>query len=132
MEGANLKLIISNASNKPIYEQITEQLKALIVNGEMKTGEALPSIRKLALELRISVMTTKRAYAELENAGFIETVPGKGSFVSSRNRDFLREEYLQKIEEHILKAVEMSKLADVSKKEFLEMVNLLMEDDTDE
>ncbi|HWI47580.1 MAG TPA: GntR family transcriptional regulator [Rummeliibacillus sp.] len=127
-----MKIIISNASNKPIYEQITEQLKALIVNGDLKAGEALPSIRKLALELRISVMTTKRAYAELENAGFIETVPGKGSFVSSSNREFLREEYLRKIEEHISKAVEMAVLADVSKQEFLEIVNLLMEDDPNE
>ncbi|WP_397538446.1 GntR family transcriptional regulator [Rummeliibacillus pycnus] len=127
-----MKIIISNASNKPIYEQITEQLKAMIVNGDLKAGEALPSIRKLAMELRISVMTTKRAYAELENAGFIETVPGKGSFVSSSNREFLREEYLRKIEEHISKAVEMAVYADVSKKEFLEIVNLLMEDDPNE
>ena len=106
-----MKIIISNADPRPIYEQITSQIKNLIITGALKSGEALPSMRFLAKELRISVITTKRAYEELERSGFIETVAGKGSFVSGMNADFLREEHLRIAEEHLQQAVDAAKSA---------------------
>ena len=93
-----MDIIISNASGKPIYEQIITQIKNQILSGALAEGDALPSIRLLAKELRISVITTKRAYEDLERDGFIETFPGKGSFVARKNLDFLREEQYRRIE----------------------------------
>ena len=93
-----MDIIISNASGKPIYEQITVQIKSQILSGALTAGDALPSMRTLAKELRISVITTKRAYEDLERDGFIETVAGKGSFVASKNAEFLREEALRRVE----------------------------------
>ena len=93
-----MDVIISNASGTPIYEQIVAQLKAMILEGELKEGEALPSMRMLAQQLRISVITTKRAYEELERQGFIESYTGKGSFVKAQNAELLREEHLRQIE----------------------------------
>ena len=87
-----MKIIISNSSDKPIYEQIVAQIKGMIIGEELKGGEALPSMRSLAKDLRISVITTKRAYEELEREGFIETVTGKGSFVAARNMEMIREQ----------------------------------------
>ena len=100
-----MEIIISNASDKPIYEQITSQMKALILSGELAEGERLPSIRALANDLRISVITTKRAYADLEELGFIETVQGKGSFVAGGNCEFLREERLRRVESLLDQAI---------------------------
>ena len=94
-----MELIISNASSKPIYEQITGQIKAMILSGELAEGEQLPSIRALANSLRVSAITTKRAYADLEADGFIETVQGKGSFVAGGNAELIREEQLRQVEE---------------------------------
>lgn len=119
---------LSNVSDKPIYEQITDQLKQAILSGKLVTGEALPSIRALARELKISVMTTKRAYADLERDGFIETVAGKGSFVAERNQDFLREELIRQIEVHLTKAVTIAKTANVGREELIELVELLLEE----
>lgn len=119
---------LSNVSDKPIYEQITDQLKQAILSGKLVTGEALPSIRSLARELKISVMTTKRAYADLERDGFIETVAGKGSFVAERNQDFLREELIRQIEVHLTKAVTIAKTANVGREELIELVELLLEE----
>ena len=93
-----LHIVISNQSGKPIYEQIVEQVKALIISGELKEGDALPSMRLLAKELRISVITTKRAYEELEREGFLYSQTGKGSFVAGKNTEFLKEEQLRKVE----------------------------------
>ena len=93
-----MNLIISNASGKPIYEQIYTQVKNCIISGELSPGDALPSIRALAKDLRISVITTTRAYDELEREGFIDTLPGKGCFVAERSAELLREEHLRKIE----------------------------------
>ena len=98
-----MDIIISNASDKPIYEQITSQIKNLIITGALRQGEALPSMRLLAKELRISVITTKRAYEELERDGFLETVAGKGSFVAGRNLEIIREEQLRMAENSIQK-----------------------------
>ena len=103
--GVSLDIVISNASSKPIYEQIVLQMKDAILSGELEEGALLPSIRSLAGDLRISVITTKRAYAELEAQGFIETVQGKGSFVGG-NTELLREERLRHIEELLGRAVQ--------------------------
>lgn len=120
---------LSNASDKPIYEQITEQMKQAILSGALLPGDALPSIRMLAKELKISVMTTKRAYADLERDGFIETVAGKGSFVAERNQDFLREELIRQVEEHLSKSMQLAKTAGMTKDELLELFTLLLEEE---
>lgn len=120
---------LSNNSEKPIYEQITDQLKQAILSGVLMTGDALPSIRALAKELKISVMTTKRAYADLERDGFIETIAGKGSYVAGRNQDFLREELIRQVEIHLTKAVSVAKLANVKKEELHELLDLLLEEE---
>ena len=120
---------LSNASEKPIYEQITEQLKAAILSGKLLSNDALPSIRSLAKDLKISVMTTKRAYADLERDGFIETVAGKGSFVAERNQDFLRDELLRQAEEHLVKAIQIAKTANMSKQELIDLLLLLLEEE---
>ena len=124
-----LDIIISNASDKPIYDQIVSQMKALILTGELGEGQQLPSIRALAGDLRISVITTKRAYAELELQGFIETVPGKGSFVAGGNLELLREERLRHIEELLVQAVDEARVANVGIPELHDMLDLIAESD---
>lgn len=124
-----LDIIISNASDKPIYDQIVSQMKALILTGELGEGQQLPSIRALAGDLRISVITTKRAYAELELQGFIETVPGKGSFVAGGNLELLREERLRHIEELLVQAVDEARGANVGIPELHDMLDLIAESD---
>ena len=116
-------------SRKPIYDQIVSQMKALILTGELGEGQQLPSIRALAGDLRISVITTKRAYAELELQGFIETVPGKGSFVAGGNLELLREERLRHIEELLVQAVDEARGANVGIPELHDMLDLIAESD---
>lgn len=123
-----MDIIVSNASDKPIYEQIAGQVKALIAKGELAEGERLPSIRVLANGLGISVITTKRAYAELEAGGFIETVQGKGSFVAGGNAELLREEQLRGIEEHLGKATARAREAGVTCEELHDMLDLLWDE----
>ncbi len=120
-----MDIIISNASGKPIYEQITGQIKNLILSGELRAGDALPSIRLLARELRISVITTKRAYEELERDGFIETVAGKGSYVSARDAQLVQEHHLREIEAHLQAAVEMALQSAVSAEQLCDIITLL-------
>lgn len=120
-----MEIIISNASGKPIYEQITSQIKNLIISGELTAGEALPSIRLLAKELRISVITTKRAYEELERDGFIETVAGKGSYVAAKDTQLVQEHKLREIEEHLQAAVELARENAISAEQLCEIVALL-------
>lgn len=120
-----MNIIISNASGKPIYEQITSQIKNLILSGELCAGDALPSIRLLAKELRISVITTKRAYDELERDGFIETVAGKGSFVSARDPQLVQEHQLREIETHLQAAVDMALQSAVSAQQLCDIITLL-------
>lgn len=119
-----MDIIITNSSGEPIYSQITSQIKAMIMSGELKEGDALPSMRILAGQLRISVITTKRAYEDLERDGFIESYPGKGSFVKAQNREFLREENLRQIESLLSQACEKSRLSDISLGELKEMLEL--------
>ena len=123
-------IIISNTSSMPIYEQIIMQIKKSIMNGDLKEGEALPSMRTLAKELRISVITTKRAYEELENAGFIVTVMGKGSFVAKKNIERIKEEQLKKKEKSIQYVVEQAQLNGISLQELLDIVKILYGDET--
>lgn len=123
-----MELIISNASSKPIYEQITGQIKAMILSGELAEGEQLPSIRALANSLRVSAITTKRAYADLEADGFIETVQGKGSFVAGSNAELIREEQLRQVEELMGQAVDAGRAMGLSKTELTEMFTLQLED----
>ncbi len=123
-----MNIIISNQSGKPIYEQIAEQVKALILNGELAEGDALPSLRLLAKELRISVITTKRAYEELEREGFIVSVPGKGCFVAGKNLELVREEHLRQVEEHLTQAVRAAVLCGMDLHELTETLRLLYEE----
>ena len=123
-------ILIDNKSGAPIYDQIFTQIKGHILSGELKQDEALPSIRGLAKDLRISVITTKRAYEELERAGFIYTVPGKGSFVAAKNRELLREEHLKKIEEHMTAIADLARGAGVSRGEVRQMWDLIWEEET--
>ena len=121
-------ILIDNKSGAPIYDQIFNQIKGHILSGELKQDEALPSIRGLAKDLRISVITTKRAYEELERAGFIYTVPGKGSFVAAKNQELLREEHLKKIEEHMTAIADLARGAGLGRGEVLEMWDLIWEE----
>lgn len=122
-----MRIIISNSSDDPIYEQIRSQIESAILSEELKEGEALPSIRSLAQSLKISVITTKRAYEELEREGFIETVKGKGSFVSSQNKELLREMKIRNVEDYLLKAVEEGKSVGITLEDLKEMLTLLYE-----
>lgn len=124
-----MNIIISNADDKPIYEQITSQIKQMIISGELRAGDQLPSMRMLAKELRISVITTKRAYEDLERDGFIHTVVGKGSFVSDKNMDFVREEQLRIVEEHLTKAVEGAKTGGISLEELQDIIRMIYEEE---
>ena len=120
-----MDIIISNSSGKPIYEQIADQVKEQIMAGALAAGDALPSMRLLAKELRISVITTKRAYEELERDGFLENVPGKGCFVAPQNRELLREAQLRRVEEKLTQAIEEARRGAVSLEELKEMLTEL-------
>jgi len=124
-----MNIIISNSSSQPIYEQIANQVKAHIINGVLQSGEVLPSIRNLAKELQISVITTKRAYEELEKEGFVETVGGKGTFVSGQNSEFIREKRLKELEEKITEVVQEGKALNISALELKEMIDLVYEEE---
>ncbi len=123
-----MDIIIRNTGETPIYDQIVRQIKGLILSGALAEGETLPSIRALARDLRISVITTKRAYEELEREGFVTTVPGKGCFVARRNLDLVREEARREVEEHLSKAAAAARAGGVSREETLEMLELLWEE----
>lgn len=123
-----MNIIISNSSGRPIYEQITSQLKQMILSGELKPNDSLPSMRLLAKELKISVITTKRAYEDLEKVGLVYTVPGKGSFVSEANHELIREEHLKEIEKHITAAIDIAQRSNVSREELEEMMSMLYQE----
>ena len=120
-----MNIIITNSEGKPIYEQIAAQIKSMILSGELKEGDALPSMRVLAQDMRVSVITTKRAYEILESEGLIESFTGRGSFVSAANPEMLREQNLRDIEEHLSKAAEIAKRSGVSEKELTEILAML-------
>ena len=124
-----MQIVIDNRSGDPIYDQITRQIKAQIIGGTLLPDEALPSIRYLAKDLRISVVTTKRAYDELEREGFLYTVAGKGCFVAQKNLELVREEHLRKIETHLSEALRIAAQAGIDKNEVASMLRLLAEED---
>ena len=124
-----MNIIISNSGNLPIYEQITNQIKDMIMRGELRGGEALPSMRALAKDLHISVITTKRAYEELERSGFIHTVVGRGSFVSDANTEVMKEEQYRKIEENLTEGVRLAKQSGISCEELQEILRMVYEED---
>ncbi|MDQ0176362.1 GntR family transcriptional regulator [Bacillus chungangensis] len=122
-------IIISNTSKDPIYQQIITQIKEMVFKGELKEGDALPSIRQLAKDLQISVITTKRAYEELEKEGFIISVVGKGSFIAGQNKELLKERRLKIMEEKMIEIIEESKLLNISIDELSDMLHLLYRED---
>ncbi len=124
-----MNIIIRNAKNQPIYEQIYEQMKTAVITGQLKEGELLPSIRNLAKDLRISVITTKRAYDELEREGYIDTVAGKGSYVARKNMEIVKETYLKEMEEHMQKIISLAEVCGVEREEVIEMFKLISEED---
>ncbi len=124
-----MDIIISNSNGKPIYEQITNQVKNMIISGELKSGQSLPSMRLLAKELRISVITTKRAYEDLERDGFITTLVGKGSYVSETNTELVKEEQLKVVEEYLQKAAENAKMSGIKLEELHEILDMIFKED---
>lgn len=120
-----MNIIISNSSGKPIYEQITSQIKNMIIDGRLSAGDSLPSMRTLAKELRISVITTKRAYNDLEQEGFIETITGKGSYVAAKDTEVIREGNLRITEEYLAKAVDLAKRSGITLKDLEEVLELI-------
>ena len=124
-----MDIILSNSSGKPIYEQISDQVKSQILSGTLAEGDALPSMRLLAKELHISVITTKRAYEELERDGFLDNVPGKGCFVAPQNRELLREAQLRRVEDILAQAVDEARKGGFSLSELQELLTLLYQGD---
>lgn len=124
-----MELIIRNVTNQPIYDQIYSQIKTQIITGQLRPGEALPSIRALAKDLKISVITTKRAYDELEAQGLIDTVAGKGCFVAENNLDLIREQQLRELEGHLTAAVGLAKSCAVTVEELIDMLRVLLEEE---
>ena len=123
-----MRILIANSSPDPIYDQIVRQVKTQIIAGDLREGEPLPSIRKLALDLQISVITTKRAYDELEAEGFIDTVAGKGTFVAAQNAEFLREKRMKVVEEKLIAAVDEARMMGLGYPQLNEMLRLLCEE----
>ncbi|WP_294463714.1 GntR family transcriptional regulator [uncultured Anaerofustis sp.] len=124
-----MEIILKSNSDKPIYEQITSQIKSMIIKGELKEGDALPSMRKLAKELHISVITSQRVYEDLQRDGFIHSSVGKGTFVSAQNKDFIREENLRKVETMLEEVVHISKENNITKEELIKTLNLFYEEE---
>ena len=124
-----MELIIRNVTNQPIYDQIYSQIKAQIIAGQLCPGEALPSIRALAKDLKISVITTKRAYDELEAQGLIDTVAGKGCFVAEKNLELSREQQLRELESHLSAAAGLARSCGLSRRELEEMLDVLLEEE---
>ena len=124
-----MHLVISNSSSVPIYEQIKEQIIEQIMNDELKEDEMLPSIRSLSKDIKISLMTIKKAYDQLESDGYIVSIAGKGTFVASRNNNLVKEHAQKEIEDNIQKAIELAVKHDISKDEIIDLVNMLYEGD---
>ena len=126
--GKQMNIIITNSAGVPIYEQISDQIKAMIMNGTLKEGDALPSMRNLAQDLRVSVITTKRAYEILEAEGMIESFTGRGSFVAAQDPQLLREQNLREIEKHLSAAVDIARKSGIRTDEVQELLNILLEE----
>lgn len=123
-----MKLIVSNVSGVPIYEQIKQQIKSAILSGELQEEESLPSLRTLAKDLKISVLTVTRAYTELEQEGFVKNVQGRGCFVMGRGSELIREQLIRKVEAGLAEAVDAAIVADLSAQELHQLLDILLED----
>lgn len=123
-----MQILISNHTTKPIYEQITSQIKNAIMSGELKAGDPLPSMRALAKDLHISVITTQKAYEDLQRGGFIESAAGKGTFVSAQNTEFIREEQIRKAEEKLQEAAEIGRSNGISLEKLTELLKMFYEE----
>ena len=126
-----MKIIISNVSGIPIYEQIKQQVKAAILSGELKEDEAMPSLRTLAKDLKISVLTVTRAYTELEQEGFVKNVQGRGCFVMGRGSKLMKEQLICKVETSMTEAIKAARIANLSKEELHHLLDILLEANTD-
>ena len=124
-----MEIIISNSTSKPIYEQITSQIKQMIMSGELKSGESIPSMRSLAKSLHISVITVQKAYEDLQRDVFIETTVGRGSFVRADNKEYIQEEKQREIESYLQKAIELSKENGISLSKLIELLNIFYEEE---
>lgn len=124
-----VEIIISNNANKPIYEQITSQIKAMIMSGELQAGDAIPSMRALAKSIHVSVITVQKAYEDLQRDGFIETTVGRGSFVSAQNKEFYQEEQQRIAEEHLQAAAEIGRVSNISLEKLTELLALFYQED---
>ncbi len=124
-----MNIIISNNKDKPIYEQIAYQIKMYILNGKLKQGDSLPSIRALAKDLKISVITTKRAYEDLQKEGFIETIAGKGTFVSSTNKEALKEQNFKIIEKKLTECISIAKASNININELKQIIDIIWEEE---
>lgn len=124
-----VEIIISSNTSKPIYEQITSQFKAMIMRGELQTGDAIPSMRALAKSLHISVITVQRAYEELQRDGFIETTVGRGSFVSAQNRDFVQEEQQRQAENHLQQAADIGRTCGIPLGKLVELLTMFYQEE---
>ncbi|WP_295217571.1 GntR family transcriptional regulator [Ruminococcus sp.] len=124
-----MEIIISSNTSKPIYEQITSQIKAQIMNGTLRTGDSIPSMRSLAKSLHVSVITVQRAYEELQRDGFIETTVGRGSFVAAQNQSFYQEEQQRQAEEHLLAAVEIARTSGISLSKLVELLTMFYQEE---
>ena len=122
-----MEIIISSNTSKPIYEQITSQIKAMIMSGELKTGDPIPSMRALAKSIHVSVITVKKAYEDLH--GFIETTVGRGSFVSAQNKDFYQEEQQRLAEEHLQEAADIGRISGISLEKLIELLTIFYQEE---
>ncbi len=119
-----MEIIISSNTSKPIYEQITSQFKAMIMSGELRTGDSIPSMRSLAKTIHVSVITVQKAYEDLARDGFIETTVGRGSFVSAQNKDFFKEEQQKIIEQHLSSAVDLAKTSGIKLEKLHQLIEI--------
>lgn len=124
-----MEIVVSNKASRPLYEQIATQIKSAIMSGELKAGEAIPSVRSLAKSLHISILTVQKAYATLQEDGFIETTAGKGCYVSAQNQDFYLEEQQKKIEERFSEAIEIARASGIAFDKLIELLTILYEED---
>lgn len=129
MDGDDVEIVVSNKASSPLYEQIATQIKAAIMSGELKAGEAIPSVRALAKSLHISILTVQKAYATLQEDGFIETTAGKGCYVSAQNQDFYLEEQQKKIEEKFSEAVGIARTSGINLDKLISLLTLLYQED---
>ena len=124
-----MEIVVSNKASQPLYEQIASQIKAAIISGELQAGEAIPSVRSLAKSLQISILTVQKAYATLQEDGFIETTAGKGCYVSAQNQDFYLEERQKQIEERFAEAIEIARSSGISLDRLTELLTLMYQED---